>query len=306
MNCTLLALAAGMGSRYGGLKQIDGFGPSGETMMDYAIYDALAAGFTRVVFVIRRSFEADFRAAVGRKYENRVAVDYVFQELEELPPGFAVHEGRTKPWGTAHAIWCARRRVAEPFVCVNADDYYGKSAFAAVIEFLARPAVSGRLPEYCLVGYPVLQTLSEHGPVTRAICEVDGEGYLTALTERRGVERWESTGRFVEESGAVRVLKGDEVVSMNMMGFVPAVFAQLERHLATFLETQKRAANNAECVLPVVIGELLKEKAARMRVLPTSDTWFGVTHAEDKPGAIKMIRDMVARGDYPSPIWSRS
>jgi hypothetical protein len=306
MSPTLLVLAAGMGSRYGGLKQIDRFGPSGETMMDYAIYDALAAGFTKVVFIIRHSFEAEFREAVGGKYENRIAVDYVFQELEELPPGFSVHEGRTNPWGTTHAIWCARARIHEPFACVNADDYYGKSAFSAVAQYLIKPAAASPVPEYCVVGYPVLKTLSEHGPVARAICELDGEGYLTALTERTSIERWGSTARFVDENGSVRLLKGDEVVSMNMMGFAPAVFPQLERHLTSFLEAQKRAPSNAECVLPVVIGRLLQERVARMRALPTTDAWFGVTHVKDKPGAIQMIGDMVARGEYPSPIWGKT
>jgi hypothetical protein len=309
MKPTLLILAAGMGSRYGGLKQIDRFGPSGETITDYALYDALAAGFAKVVFVIRHDFESDFRAVVGSKYENRVSVDYVFQELDDLPPGFAAPAGRTKPWGTAHAIWCARRCVKEPFVSINADDYYGKSAFKAVAKHLMQTAAAygdpGRLPEYCLVGYPVLQTLSEHGAVARAICEVDEEGFLRALVERTGMERLGDTGKYVDEAESVRVLNGDEVVSMNMLGFSPAVFDQLERHLIRFLNVQKRTQDNSECLIPVVLGEILAEKAAKVRVLPTSDAWFGVTHAKDRPAAIETIRAMVARGEYPSPIWSR-
>jgi UTP-glucose-1-phosphate uridylyltransferase len=306
MNPTLLILAAGMGRRYGGPKQIDRFGPSGETIMDYALYDALAAGFAKVVFVIRHDFESDFRAVVGGKYENRVSVDYVFQELDDLPPGFTVPSGRTKPWGTAHAIWCARRCVQEPFVSINADDYYGKSAFGAVAQHLMRPAVENpeRLPEYCMVGYPVLQTLSEHGAVARAICEVDEEGFLKVLVERTHVERSGDTGRYVAEAGKVCVLQGDEVVSMNMWGFSPAVFDQLERHLTRFLEVQTRTRDNSECVIPVALNEILEEKAARVRVLPTSDAWFGVTHAKDRLGAIESIREMVKRGEYPSPIWS--
>jgi NDP-sugar pyrophosphorylase family protein len=292
-----------MGSRYGGPKQIDRFGPSGETIMDYALYDALAAGFAKVVFVIRHDFEADFRAMVGRKYESRVAVDYVFQELDALPPGFAVPSGRTQPWGTAHAIWCARQCVKEPFLSINADDYYGKSSFQAVAQHLMRPGV-GRLPEYCLVGYPVLQTLSEHGAVARAICEVDEEGFLKALVERTGVVRSGATGRYVDETGAVRVLQGHEVVSMNMLGFSPSVFDQIERYLTRFLADQHRTRDNAECLIPVAVNEILRAKAARVRVLPTSDAWFGVTHAKDKPGAIEIIREMVKRGEYPSPIWS--
>jgi hypothetical protein len=304
MSLALLVLAAGMGSRYGGLKQIDRFGPSGETIMDYALHDGLAAGFTRVVFVIRRSFAADFREVVGRKYEKHVAVEYVFQELGELPAGFVAPARRTKPWGTAHALWCARGCIHEPFACLNADDYYGRRAFRLVAEHLLRPEVPGRLPEYCIVGYPVLQTLSEHGRVARAICEVDAEGLLTALTERMGMEKWGDTGRYLDETGSVRVLVGDEVVSMNMMGFHATVFGQIERHLTTFLAAEPQPSLDAECLLPRVIGEIAREQAARVRMLPTSDAWFGVTHAKDKPGAMKIIREMVARGDYPSPIWN--
>jgi Nucleotidyl transferase len=305
MNPTLLVLAAGMGSRYGGLKQIDPFGPSGETIMDYSVYDAVRAGFAKVVFVIRREFESAFRAAVGDKYGSRISVDYVFQQLDDLPPGFTVPSGRTKPWGTAHAIWCARRAIAEPFVSINADDYYGKNAFKAVAEHLARATIGdGRVPEYCMVGYPILQTLSDHAAVARAICEVDDEGFLEALVERMKVERSAGSARFVDEAGAAHVLGGDEVVSMNFWGFTPSLFDQLERHLVRFLETQGRARENSECLIPVVVGELLKEKAAKVRVLPTSDAWFGVTHPEDKPDVMKTIREMVERGEYPSPLWT--
>ena len=310
MKPTLLVLAAGMGSRYGGLKQIDPFGPCGETIMDYSVYDALRAGFGKVVFVIRREFESAFRAAVGGKYGSRISVDYVFQQLDDLPPGFTVPAGRTKPWGTAHAIWCARRAIAEPFVSINADDYYGKNSFEAVAGHLARIAVGSAssegipVPEYCMVGYPILQTLSDHAAVARAICEVDGDGFLEALVERMKVERSAGSARFVDEVGAAHVLGGDEVVSMNFWGFTPSVFDHLERHLVRSLETRGRARDNSECLIPVVVGELLKEKAASVRVLPTSDAWFGVTHPEDKPGVMKTIREMVTRGEYPSPLWT--
>jgi hypothetical protein len=304
MSATLLILAAGMGSRYGGLKQIDGFGPAGETIMDYATYDALAAGFTKVVFLIRHSFEAEFRQLVGKKYENRVAVEYAFQELDYLPPGFGVHADRTKPWGTAHAIWCARQYIKEPFVSINADDYYGKDAFKVVARFLMQLPAAGALPEYCVVGYPVMQTLSEHGAVARAICEMDAQGYLAALVERKRVEKVGTAAGYLDERGQQVMLTGGEVVSMNMLGFSPAVFSQLERHLVQFLEGQKRAPDNSECLIPVVVDKLLKEGDARMRVLATSGTWFGVTHIDDKPGVVESIRKMVERGDYPSPIWN--
>jgi NDP-sugar pyrophosphorylase family protein len=304
MSPTLLILAAGMGSRYGGLKQIDSFGPNGETLMDYAIYDALAAGFTKVVFVIRRDFAADFLEQVGSKYENRVAVEYAFQELARLPAGFTARPDRSKPWGTTHAIWCARPCIHEPFVSVNADDYYGKSAFKSVAQFLAQPAGTGALPEYCVVGYPVLQTLSQHGAVTRAICELDEHGYVKALVERKQLETFATTGRYWDEAGREVILRGDEVVSMNMLGFTPAVFEQLERHLIAFMEQQKRVPDNSESIIPVVMNQILKEGAARMRVLPSRDHWFGVTHPEDKPATMQAIVEMVNRHDYPSPIWN--
>ena len=226
-----------MGSRYGGLKQLDGFGPSGETIMDYSVYDALRAGFGKVVFVIRREFEAAFRTAVGDKYAGRVAVEYVFQQLDDLPPGFTVPSGRTKPWGTTHAIWCARGAINEPFVSINADDYYGKRSFKAVAEYLTRSSSPGRTADYCMVGYPVLQTLSEHAAVTRAICKVNEGGSLETLVEATKVEReGDNSARYVDEAGKTHHLGGDEVVSMNFWGFTPSVFAHLERHLTRFLE----------------------------------------------------------------------
>jgi hypothetical protein len=304
VSATLLILAAGMGSRYGGLKQMDGFGPSGETLMDYSIHDALAAGFDKVVFVIRRDFEADFRKGVGSKYHNRVAVDYVFQVLDDLPSGFSRTEGRSKPWGTTHAIWCARHVVREPFVSINGDDYYGKNAYRVVAHHLGRLDLAAATPEYCMVGYPVLQTLSEHGTVARAICQVDGQGLLQALVEHLNLEKCGNAGRYVDESGTERILAGDEVVSMNMWGFTPAVFDQLEQRLTRFLADAKQSTGTPECIVAVSIGELVKEGAARVRVLPTTDTWFGVTHANDKPGVMQTLRAMVAAGDYPSPIWN--
>jgi len=296
-SATLLILAAGMGSRYGGLKQMDGFGPSGETLMDYSIHDALAAGFDKVVFVIRRDFEAGFRKVVGAKYESRVAVDYVFQALDELPAGFTVPAGRSKPWGTTHAIWCARHAVKTAFVSINGDDFYGKNAYRVVAKHLGAGT-----PDYCMVGYPVLRTLSDHGAVARAICQVDGQGLLQALVERLNLEKSGNTGRYVDETGSERVLAGNEVVSMNMWGFTPAVFDQLERRFTRFLSGPNLGA--AECIVAVSVGELVAEGAARVRVLPTSDNWFGVTHANDKPGVMDTLRGMVERGDYPSPIWN--
>ncbi len=300
---TLLVLAAGMGSRYAGLKQIDGFGPHGETIMDYSVHDALAAGFGKVVFVIRRDFEAAFRAAVGSKYEQRVAVDYVFQQLEEIPPGFSVPAGRTKPWGTSHAIWCARHAISEPFAAINADDYYGKQAFKMVAEHLARPQ-AGPVADLCMVGYPVLGTLSDHAAVTRAICQVDGGNYLEALVERMKVERTPGGGQYADEAGKVHALRGDEVASMNFWGFTPVVFEHLDRDLNNFFAALGSSPPNAECLIPTSVDGMLRAKKARVRVLPTADAWFGVTHPADKPHVMARLAEMVARGDYRSPIWA--
>jgi hypothetical protein len=303
MTPTLLILAAGMGSRYGGLKQIDGFGPSGETLMDYAIYDALRAGFSKVVFVIRHDFEAEFRKVVGSKYEGRVEVEYAFQEPDDLPAGFSNRGDRSKPWGTTHAIWCARRVVQGAFVSLNADDYYGKSALPLVARFLGEPVPPASLPEYCVVGYPVLQTLSEHGAVARGICDADGSDHLRSLIERKQIERHGNTGRYWDDAGNEVALRGDEVVSMNMFAFTPTVFEQLERHLIRFFEAQTRAPDNSESIIPVVVNELVKEGVARVRLLRNADRWFGVTHAKDKPNTQRELAEMVRRGDYPSPIW---
>ena len=303
MKPTLLVLAAGMGSRYGGLKQLDRFGPSGETIMDYSVCDALRAGFGKVVFVLRREFERAFREAVGDRYASRIPVEYVFQQLDDLPAGFTVPPGRTKPWGTTHAIWSARRAIAEPFVSINADDHYGKRSFKVVAEQLSRAPSTGSAADYCMVGYPILQTLSEHAAVTRAICQVDEAGLLQTLLECSKVERAGGGARYVDDSGKTHLLDGDEVVSMNFWGFRPSVFDQLERHLTRFLELQGGAPGASECLIPVVVGELIKERAATVRVLPTSDVWFGVTHPEDKPTVTKTIQEMVTRGEYPSPIW---
>jgi UTP-glucose-1-phosphate uridylyltransferase len=303
MQPTLLILAAGMGSRYGALKQIEPFGPNGETLMDYSLYDALQAGFERAVFVIRRDFEASFLETFGRRYEKHVHVEYLFQELSDLPSGFSTPFERQKPWGTAHAIWTARTMIKEPFASINADDYYGKTTFKLVAQHLTRPSAEMRMPEYCMAGFRIDQTLSEHGAVARGICEVDGQGFLKGVTERTGVEKSEGTAKFMDETGCVRILKGDEIVSMNIWGFQPAVFDQLARHFTKFLKVHNRTRDTSEFYIPAAVDNIIKEKAARVRVLPTPDSWFGVTYQEDKTRVVAALRGMVERGEYPSPLW---
>jgi NDP-sugar pyrophosphorylase family protein len=290
---TLLVLAAGMGSRYGGLKQIDPVGPSGETVLDYAVFDALRAGFKRVVFVIRREFEAVFRETVGAKYAGRVAVDYVFQSLDALPAEFQLPAGREKPWGTGHAVWCAREIVAEPFAVINADDFYGADSFRKLGDFLHSEGGNARAA--AMIGFRLANTLSEHGAVSRGICASDAEGRLTSIVERTGI--------LASEVGEGRAFRGDEVVSMNCWGFSPGIFAGLDRQWRAFLRAHG-GEPKAEFYLPAAVSALIGEGDVSVRVLPTDSTWFGVTYREDKPRVVSAIADLVSRGHYPQKLFS--
>lgn len=303
MHPTLLVLAAGMGSRYGGLKQVEPAGPSGETLMDYAVHDALQGGFDRVVFVIRRDFEAPFREQVGRKYEGRVAVDYAFQELSDLPAGFAAPPERSKPWGTAHAIRAARSLIQAPFAIINADDYYGRDAFATLGKFLSRSHTSAdqRL-HFSMVGYRLSQTLSEHGTVARGVCQVSPDGLLQSILEMTkilpvagGVENRE------HEAAPVR-LTGQEIVSMNMWGFTPELMTEMEAQFPAWL--QVNGSNlKAEWYIPSVVNELVRQGRADVRVLPTDSQWFGVTYREDRPRVAVAIQKLIDAGVYPARLW---
>lgn len=293
MQPTLLVMAAGMGSRYGGLKQIDAVGPNGETIIDYSVYDALRAGFGRLVFIIRRDIEAPFREAIGDKFEKRIAVDYVFQELDKLPPGFTVPSGRTKPWGTTHAILLSEEALHEPFAAINADDFYGRESFQVMADFLR--AGGG---DYAMVGYTLRNTLSEHGSVSRGVCECDAQNYLRAVTELTKIEKH---GRGARAEG--RTLSGDEPVSMNFWGFTPALFPQLRTQFEAFLRRGGQELKS-ESFIPTSVNELVARGAARVKVLRTPSSWFGVTYKEDKPQVTASIRQLIARGDYPDKLWS--
>jgi hypothetical protein len=297
---TLLVLAAGMGSRYGGLKQLDPMGPSGETLLDYSVFDALRGGFNRVVFLIRRDIEAEFREKIGSRYEGRIAVDYVFQQLELLPEGFVVPEGRQKPWGTAHAIWCARHALSGPFAAINADDFYGAASYARLAEFLA--AGPSDATRFAMAGYRLDRTLSENGSVARGVCEVDANGRLRHIVECTGIERGPE-GIFQKEAdGSIRRFTGTESVSMNFWGLTPAVFPLLERQLIEFLR-EKSGDPKAECYIPMAIGEMVTRGEASVDVLPTDATWFGVTYREDKPTVMQSLAALHAEGAYPTPLW---
>jgi NDP-sugar pyrophosphorylase family protein len=284
-------MAAGMGSRYGGLKQLDAVGPGGETIIDYSIYDALRAGFARLVFVIRHDIEAPFREAIGSKFEKRIAVDYVFQELDKLPPGFTVPEGRTKPWGTTQAVLLAEGIVGEPFAAINADDFYGRESFQVLADFLR--AGSG---DHAMVGYTLRNTLSEHGSVSRGVCECDAGGYLRAVVELTKIEKH---GRSAQAEG--RDFSGDELVSMNFWGFTPALFSSLRERFEAFLRRSGQELKS-ESYIPTTVNELVASGAARVKVLSTPSSWFGVTYKEDKPHVTASVRALIARGDYPEKL----
>jgi len=281
-----------MGSRYGGLKQIDPVGPGGETVLDYAVYDAARAGFGRVVFVIRRDFEAVFREKIGAKYAGRIEVDYVFQALDALPAGFAPAPGREKPWGTGHAVWCAREAVRENFGVINADDFYGEDSFRQLGDFLTRPAAPGPA-EWAMVGFRMANTLSEHGAVSRGVCREE-RGWLAGIEENHGITP--------EQVGEGRKFAGEQIVSMNCWGFTPAVFAALDEQLRDFLAT-RGAEPKAEFYLPAAVAQAIGRGQARVRVLPTAAEWFGVTFREDKPRVVAAIAGLVERGLYPRKLY---
>ncbi len=293
-------MAAGMGSRYGGLKQIDPMGPSGETILDYSVFDALRAGFGKVVFIIRPDFEEAFRTQVAAKFQGRIAVDYAFQTLDKLPSGFQVPEGREKPWGTTHAILCAREQVQGPFAVINADDFYGSQSFAVLHDYLAH--LSHDSHAYSMVGFTLKNTLSAHGTVARGVCKTDAQGFLSEIEEMLKISSDPEGIRNTREDGSVTHLSGNEPVSMNMWGFSPHLFSQLEVLFREFLSKQG-AELKSECYIPLSVGDLVRRREASCRVLPTSSTWFGVTYREDKPVVQASIAALSEAGLYPAKLW---
>ena len=294
---SLLVLAAGMGSRYGGLKQIDPVGPSGETIMDYSIYDALRAGFGKIVFVLRKEIEAAFRQTIATRFEHRIAIDYVFQELDGLPPGFSVPDGRTKPWGTTQAVLAATGAVREPFAVINADDFYGAESFRVLAAHLQSATT-----DYAMIGFVLRNTLSDFGAVARGVCKVDEHGFLKSIVEMTNIARDGSQAKSTDSTGKVSQLSGDEIVSMNMWGFMPGVFAQLEQVFQEFLETHGSDLR-AESYLPNAVNRLIDSGQARVRVIPTAGSWFGVTYRQDRERVVESIARLVQAGYYPERLW---
>ncbi len=302
----LVVLAAGMGSRFGGMKQVEPVGPGGELIIEYSAFDAHRAGFKRVVFVIRRDLEREFRAAIGRRLERQTEVAYVFQELDDLPAPHALATGRAKPWGTGQAVLAAAVAVRGPFAVVNADDFYGASAYATLAgHFRAAGArdASATDPAYALVGYPLRQTLSAHGSVNRGLCRVDASGRLRAIEEVLKIELLpDGRARHPLPDGGWQTLSGEEIVSMTFFGFTPVVFGQLRELFGTFLGRQG-SSRTAEFYLPAAIGDLLQAGRAEMRLLASADPWFGITYRADVPVARAALQRLISDGVYPERLW---
>ena len=303
MKPTLLLLAAGMGSRYGGLKQLDGLGPNGETIMDYSIYDAIQAGFGKIVWVIRKDFEQDFREKILSKYEGHVPCELVFQGIDSLPEGFSVPEGREKPWGTNHAVLMAMSAIKEPFCVINCDDFYNRDCFKVIGKFLSE-LPDGSKNTYAMVGFRVGNTLSENGTVARGICSKDENGNLTTVVERTEIERHGSEIQYKDEQGEWVTVDDNTPVSMNVWGFTPDYFEYSEAYFREFLSDPKNMQNlKSEYFIPLMVNKLINDKTATVKVLDTTSKWFGVTYSADRPSVVAKIQSLVDEGVYPEKLF---
>ncbi len=300
MKPTLFVLAAGMGSRYGGLKQLDGVGPSQETIMDYSIYDAVNAGFDKLVFVIRKDFEKDFREKIVKKYEKKIQVELVFQEPDILPEGFTPNPDRIKPWGTNHAVMMGRDVINEPFAVINADDFYGRESFKILADYLTTLTSSEN--KYCMVGYRVGNTLSESGTVARGVCETDDKDNLTGVVERTQVKRVDRKVSYQDDKGKWIAIDDNTPVSMNMWGFTPDYFKYSDDYFIKFLK-ENQDNIKAEFFIPLLVNNLIVNGVVTVKVLDTPSKWFGVTYADDRAGVVSKLKELVEEGVYPSPLW---
>lgn len=300
----LVIMAAGMGSRYGGLKQIDPVDGQGHLIIDFSIYDAVMAGFEKVVFIIKKNMEKEFKQKIGDRITRYVKTDYAYQELESLPKGFSVPEGREKPWGTAHAVYCSRERVNGPFAVINADDFYGRKAFRLLYQFLVSHSDDDKY-HYAMVGYRLDKTLTDHGHIARGICTVDENGYLADIHERTHIEKRINGIAYTEDGETWVPLSPDTTVSMNLWGFTNGIFTEIESRLAGVLKCmEKENPLKGEYFLPTVVGELLKEGKADIQVLRSADKWYGMTYHEDKETVMKAIEGMRQDGAYPKLLWN--
>lgn len=300
-NNILVIMAAGMGSRFGGIKQLEPVGPSGEIIMDYSIYDAIKAGYKKVIFIIRRDLEKDFKEIIGNRLAKYIEVEYVFQELDNLPEGFSLPEGRTKPWGTGQAIMSCIGKIDAPFTVINADDYYGKEGFRVINEFLNNPGTTDKKYHFCMAGFSLGNTLSENGTVTRGVCSVK-DGVLEKVTETHEIRPLGDKAIAIED-GKELELALDCPVSMNMWGFTPDFLDELKSRFVSFLENVKEGDLKAEYLLPTIVDDLIKEGKAEVTVLNTNDKWFGVTYKEDKQVVVDSFKKLVDEGVYPARLF---
>lgn len=296
----LVIMAAGLGSRFGGIKQLEPVGPSGEIIMDYSIYDAIKAGFNKVVFIIRRDLEADFKEVIGDRISKQIEVEYVFQELDKLPDGFSKPADRTKPWGTGQAVLSCKGALSEPFAVINADDYYGKEAFVKVHDFLIKDDLKDT--EFCMAGFVLGNTLSDNGTVTRGVCKVDENNLLVDIIETKGIEQKGDTAVALNSAGDEITLSLEGAVSMNMWGFTPILLEKLEDGFKTFLEKEGQELKS-EYLLPEVVGDLIKAGSVSVEVLKSADKWFGVTYKEDKPIVVASFKELISQGQYPEKLF---
>jgi len=300
MKPTLFVLAAGMGSRYGGLKQLDGLGPNGETIMDYSVYDAVRAGFGKIVFVIRKSFEKDFKEVVINKFKNLIDTDVVFQDITDVPEGCTYNPEREKPWGTNHAVLMGKDAIKEPFAVINADDFYGKESFEVLADFLR--SVDGKQNQYCMVGYHVGNTLSESGSVSRGICVLDENKFLTNVVERTHIEEKGGKIIFIDENNEEVSIPSNTPVSMNMWGFTPDYFDYSLEYFKEFLAENGQKLKS-EFYIPLAVNNLIVSGKASCKVLDTNSKWFGVTYAEDRPQVVLKINELIRKGVYPEKLF---
>ena len=301
----LVVMAAGMGSRYGGLKQIDPVGSCGEAILDYSVYDAHEAGFETVVIIIKEAIKKDFMETVGARLQKApVEIRYAYQELDKLPEGYTVPEGRTKPWGTSHAVLCAKEAIdGAPFAVINADDYYGKSAYRVIFDTLSK-AADGEKYDYCMVGYELGKTVTDNGSVARGVCCIDENGNLSHVVERTKIEKYEGGIHFTEDGENWEDLPEDTIVSMNMWGYTPSFLDEVEQRFSAFLDkTLAENPTKGEFYLPTVVQALLQEDKATVKVLTSPDKWYGVTYAADKPQVVAALREKAAEGLYPDSLW---
>ncbi|MDR2562498.1 MAG: nucleotidyltransferase [Prevotellaceae bacterium] len=300
MKPTLFILAAGLGSRYGGLKQLDGVGPSGETIMEYSVYDAIRAGFGKVVFVIRHSFEDDFRKFTAERFGDKIPVELVFQELDELPDGYKAHPERVKPWGTNHAVLMAKDAIHEPFCVINADDFYGNESYQTIREFL--DTLHGKENQYGMVGYRIQNTLSESGAVARGVCQTKADGFLASVVERTHIERIDGQIKYKDDKGEWFAVEENTPVSMNMWAFTPDYFRYSIDYFREFLKERGQELKS-EFFIPLLVNHLVETKTATVKVLDTKAQWFGVTYREDRPTVVAKIQELTEQGIYPKKLW---